>query len=130
CLQDVESFDNKNVGTINFNPLVWNDVVDEMRIDRCACRAAAGFDVGKEAQQRWKVIAFRKAFLLHQIFAFKDGIWKKKSIRRDEVNLWHIGPPRQQRLKYPRRCRLADSNGARDTDDVRHLGIFCAEKAL
>ena len=45
-LQYVKAFDDEDVGPIDLDPLVRNDVIDQMRIDRRPHRPAAGLDVG------------------------------------------------------------------------------------
>ncbi len=101
-----------------------------MRIDRRPHRPPAGLDVGEKAQQRRQIVALRKALFLHQAFAVKHGVWIKKAVGGDEIDLGHVRPARQQGLQHARRGRFADRNRAADPDDVRHLGIFGAEKAL
>jgi hypothetical protein len=129
-LQHIEAFDDQNVRPVDLDPLVRDDVVDQMRIDRRSHRAASRLDVGEEAQQRRQVVAFRKALFLHQPFTVEHGIGIKKAVGGDEIDLGHVRPARQQRLQHARRGRLADRHRAADADDVGHLGVFGAQKTL
>ncbi len=129
-LENIETFDDEDFGPVDLDPLIWNDVVDEMRIDRGAHRAAPGFDVGEEAQQRRQIVAFRKTFLLHQAFTREHGVRIEETVGGDEIDLGHVRPARQQRLQHARGGRFADRDRAADADNVRHLGVFGAEKTL
>src|SRR5215207_8877248 len=43
-LQHVEAFDDENVWAINLDPLVGHNVIDQMRVDRCARRSPPRLD--------------------------------------------------------------------------------------
>ena len=101
-----------------------------MGVDRRAHRPPSGLDVGEKAQQRRQVVAFRKALLLHQVFALEDRVRIEKPVRGDEVDLGHIRPARQQRLQHTRGRRLAHRHRARDPDDEGHLRVLGAEEVL
>src|SRR5262249_62382022 len=98
--QNVKTFNDENVGTIDFDPLIRDYIIDEVRIDWRARRASPSLYVRQKPQQRREVVAFRKALLLHQAFTFQDGIRKQKSISCNKVNLWHVWPSRQQCLQH------------------------------
>ena len=101
-----------------------------MRIDRRAHRTPAGLDVGEKAQQRRQIVALRKTLLLHQPFAVEHRVGEEESVGGDEIDLGHIRPAGQQGLQHARRSGLAGRHRAADADDVRHLGVFGAEKSL
>ena len=129
-LQHVQPFDDKYVRPVDLNRLVRHDVIEKVRVDRCSCRTPTSLDVGKEAQQRRQIITLREALLLHQAFAFENGVRIKKPIGRDQIDLGHIRPACQQGLQNARRGRLANRDRACNADDVRHLGILGSEEAL
>ncbi len=117
-------------GRLDLDPLIGDHVIGQMRIDRRAHRVQAGFDVGEKAQQRRQIVALRKALLLHQAFAIEHGIGVQKTVGGDETDLGHVRPAAKQGFKDARRGRFAHRNRAADADDIRHLGVFGAEKAL
>src|SRR6516225_3951187 len=129
-LQDVQSFDNQNVRSIDLDPYIGDNVVDEMRIDRRMHRPPPGFDVREKPQQSGKVVAFRKSLLVHQPFALEHSVWEKKSVGGEKIDLGHIGPACQQGLQDAGCRGLADRDRAADADDIRHLGVLGAEERL
>ena len=106
-----------------------HDVIDEMRINRRHDIASPGLDIRKKANQRLAVVAFGKALLVHQPFAFRI-VGQQKSVGRHEFDLRRIGPARQQRLQNARRGRFADRDRTGDADDIGNLAVLGAEKSL
>src|SRR5215467_4615212 len=129
-LQHIQALYDEDVWSVDFNRLVGHHVIDEVRIDWCARRPPPGLYIRKKTQQRRQIITFRKSFLFHQAFAFKNCVRIEKSIGGDEVDLRHIRPARQQSLQDARRGRLANRYRTGDADDIRHLGILGAEETL
>ncbi len=86
-LQNVQSLDDQDVGTIDRDELARNDIVDEVRIDRHLDVGLAGLDVGEERDQRGAVIAFGKAFAVGEAAFVELGIGQQKPVGRHEVDL-------------------------------------------
>ena len=128
-LQDVDAFDDQDVRPVDLDPLVRNDVVGQMRIDRRTHRPPPGLDVAQERQQRRQVVALRKALLLHQALPLEHRIGKQKAVGRHQIDLRPRRPARQQRLQHARGGRFADRHRSGDADDVGHLAVLDAEKA-
>ena len=128
--QNIDAFDDENVGTIDAGRFALDDVVGHMRIDRRADVAPSRLHVGKKSQQRLVVVALRKALLVHQLFGFKDPVGQKKSVGGDELDFRRIRPSRQEGAQHARRRGFPHGHGARDADNVRNLAVLGAEKAL
>ena len=77
----------EDIRLIDLDGLVRHHVVGQMRIDRRSHGAATGLDVGQEREQRGKIVAFGKAFLLHQAFTFQNLVRIEKAVRGDEIDL-------------------------------------------
>ena len=101
-----------------------------MRIDRRNDIAPTRLHIRQEADQRRSVIAFGKAFFLHQAFAAQHRIGAQEAIGGHQLHFRRIGPARQQRLQHARRRRFADRDGAGDADNIGHLAVVRAEKPL
>jgi hypothetical protein len=98
--------------------VIGHHVVEEVRVDRRARRAAAGLDIRQEAQQGPQVVALGEALALHQAFALENDVGIEKAASGDEIDLRNIRPARQQRPEEARRGRLAHRDRARQADDV------------
>ncbi len=59
-LQNVQPFDNQDVGPVDDGLLARDHVIDQVRVDRHADIRLAGLDVGKEGDEAGAVIAFGK----------------------------------------------------------------------
>src|SRR6516165_12198274 len=85
-LQNIQSFNNKNVRPVDLDPLVRHNVVDQMRVDRGACGTAACLYIGKKAQQRRQIVAYRKALLFNQAFALQNSVWIEETVGRYQID--------------------------------------------
>src|ERR1700722_17771408 len=61
-LQDVQPLDDEDVGLKNSMDLALDDVIDEVRINRCADLGLSAFYFGQEADQPALIVTFRKPF--------------------------------------------------------------------
>ena len=111
-LQHVDALDDQDVRTVDLDPFVRHDIVDQMRINRRAHRPAPGLDVGEERQQHRQIVALGKALFLHQALPLKHGIGKQKTVCRHQVDLGPRRPARQQCLQHARGGRFADRDRA------------------
>ena len=128
--EHIETFDNQDVRSVHGYGLARHHVVDEMRIDRGDHIALARLDVRQEANERAAIVAFGKALALHQALANESGVGVQKAVGGDEFDFGRIGPSRQQRLENAGGRRLAHRHRACNADDIGHLAVVGAEKAL
>ena len=130
-LQHVEAFDDDDVGAVEHDLLVGDDVVGEVRVHRrphdlgCAC-----LQLREETQQRAHVVAVGKALAAHQAARFERGVREQEPVGGDEVDARMVGPAHEQRLQDARDRALADRDTAREADHVRHARVQLAEERL
>src|SRR5262245_55452118 len=129
-LQDVQSFDNENVGPIDQQGLAWKDIVVKMRIDGRLDMFLARLHLMKKIQQPRGIEAFGKAFAVHKATTVELLIGMQKAVRGDEVNARVVGPAGQQRFQDPRGGALAARHRAGDAEDVGYPVVFTAKKAV
>ena len=130
-LQDVESFDNHDVGpAVHDLVLSRNDVVHLMGVNRSCNIGLPGLQVGHELEQAADIVAFRKTLPAHQTFLFKNSVRKQEAVGCNQVDLRMVRPPRQKCLNDSRSRALADGHAARDTDNVWDRRRKFAEKGI
>ena len=130
-LQDIQSFDNDDVGaTVHNVALSWNDVIHLMGINGCRNIRLPGFQVGHELKETADVIAFRETLPRHQTFFFKNTVRKQEAVGRYQVYFRVVRPPRQQSLNNSGGRAFADRHAARDTDNIWNWRCKFAEKGI
>ena len=118
-LEDVEAFDQDDVGLVQLEPAVGHHVVLEVGVDRCRDLVLAGLDVDDELEQRPPVVRLGEALALEQTAALELGVGVEEAVGRDQRDVGVLGPVRQQLAQQPRGGRLADRDRTGDADDER-----------
>ena len=83
----------------HFECRAGNNVVVKMRVNRCRDYWLAALDVGQELKQASLIVAFRKAFALHQTARLQDGIWVQEAVGGDERHVGMVRPACQAARK-------------------------------
>ena len=130
CLQDVQPFDDHDVGAAQDDLVVGDDVVGEVRIHRRRDDRLPRLQLGEELQQPAHVVALGEPLAAHQAARFELGVRVQEPVGGDEVDARMVGPAHQQRLEDARDRALADGDAAREADDVRHVRVQLAEERL
>lgn len=73
-LQDVESFEDEDVWTVDNGVLVGDDVVDDVAVDGCGDVWAASFDVADELEQGGGVVGLGEAFAVDEAAGLEVGV--------------------------------------------------------
>ena len=102
-LQNIDALENQDVGPVDLDIFVGDDVVGQVGIARSPHIRLAGLDLRQEAQQRPDVVAFGKALLVHQIFAPQIGVGMQETVGCHQVDLGTAGPTGQQLFQHPGR---------------------------
>lgn len=130
-LQHIQPFENNDVGLFYLVHRARNNVIVKVRVDRRRGAPRAGFDIRQKAQQQPLIVAFGKAFAVHEPALFEHAIREQKTIRSDQVHARMIGPARQTRAQHARESAFADRNAPGDADNIRNFfRRRCAHKLV
>ena len=83
-LQDVEALDDHDVGALDHDLLVGDDVVDQVGVRRRLDLVLAGLDVHHEPQQRPAVVGLREALAVQQAAALELGVGVEEAVGGDQ----------------------------------------------
>src|SRR6185295_16651907 len=122
-LQHVEALKNKNVGMFDDLLFARNDVVEQMRVNRCADLVGARLDGRHEPHQRAPVVALRETFAVHQVSTRQLGVRVQEAVGGDQVDLRVVPESRQKRLQHTGGGGLAHGDASCDADDERHRPV-------
>lgn len=91
-LEDVESFDDEDVGAGDGLSLPGDDVVGEVVVDGGVNVCSSRFDPGQKADQCPTVVGFGKSFAPHDVASLEFRVGQEKSVGGDEFHAWCVGP--------------------------------------
>ena len=117
-LQDVESFEDQDVGAGDRDRFARHDVVALMRIDRRAHLRLASLDIGQKLDHPPAVVALGKTLALHQAAFDQRGVGIQKAVGGHQGDRGMVGPAGQQRLQRSRKGALADCDAAGNADHI------------
>ena len=127
-LQHVEPLHDEDVGLGDGDELVWQDVVDEVRVHRDRDLGDPALHLCDEAQQSLTVIRLREAFAVRDASALELIVRQQKSVGGDEFDAWSLWPAGKQVAKDARHGRFSDRNRPGDSDYKRGFRGGLAEK--
>ena len=129
-LKDVQPFDDQYVRLVDDDLSARDDVVAQVRVERCADFGNAAFHRRDEPQKCFAIVRFRKAFAFHEPSALQFRIGQQEPVRRHQFDPRRAGPTGQEFAQQPGDGRLADRDRARHSDDEgRALGTLAEEFA-
>src|ERR1700722_3306964 len=83
-LQDVEPFENQDLGLVYGLKLSWDDIIQLMGVDRYAKLRLPFFELRQKHQHSFEIIALWKALTTHQVSIFKNCGWPQEAVCRDQ----------------------------------------------
>ena len=101
-----------------------------MRIDRDFQYRLSRFEIPQELEQCPKVVAFRKAFSVHEPSGLEHAVGVQESVGGHQIYLGMVWPARQQGLDYARGSTLAHSDATGNGNHIRDRGGQGAEERI
>ncbi len=119
--QDVEAFDDEDIGLTHDHSLAGDDVIGQVRIDRRRHFGPPTLDLGEEPQQCSPVVGLWKTLAVHEPSAPQLSVGQQEPVGGDELHVGGRRPPAEQLAQDAGGRRLADGDRSGDADDERGL---------
>ena len=116
-LEDVEAFDDEDIGGAHNHLGAGNDVVRVVRVHGRADLGGSGFHGGDELEQLASVVGFGESLPPVEAATVEFGIGVEEPVGGDEFDAWSVGPAGEQLAQHTRRRRLAHGHRSGDADD-------------
>ena len=127
-LEDVEPFEDEDVGAVDLDVRVGDDVVGDVVVDGRAYAVPAPLDRPEEVDEGVAVVGLGESLALHEPAPLQLRVRIEEPVGRHQLHPRRRGPATQELAQKAGRRRLADRHRPGDADDEGGAALLQPEE--